>query len=94
MSPKAKHVPDGARQTTVYLTVADEEAVSWIRGVRRGRGEDRTRLNDILVDSLWFYLENVEKRTREQILAAIPVAPFTESAQGKVTQMPKRGRKR
>ena len=89
MSPRAKHIPDGAHQTTICLTDEDQAAVNWIKAARKLRGDDRRTLNDILVDSLWYLLENVEGKMREEIRAMIPHAPKNQNVQDNVTEMPK-----
>lgn len=89
MSPRAKHVPDGARPTTICLTDEDHAALNWIKFARGRRGEDRKTLNDIFVDSLWYLLEKVEGKRREDILATVPPRSIKENPQGNITEMPK-----
>jgi hypothetical protein len=64
MSPKVRHIPEGATLTSIKLTDEDRTAIHWIKMARKGRGEDRSRLNDILVDGLWYLLEKVEGKTK------------------------------
>jgi DNA-binding protein Fis len=87
MSPKEKHIPDDALRTTVGLTAEDRTAIRWIADVRRSKRDKRTTINDILVDSLWYYLEKVEGKNRNQIRDMVP--PLPEPVKAKVTQMPK-----
>lgn len=88
--PRKPHVSDAAKPTTVSLEPEDYAAVNWISAARSGRGSDRTRLNDILRDALWYYAEKVEGKTREEIAATIPPRPAQETAQpANVAQMPK-----
>jgi hypothetical protein len=94
MSPRSRHIPDGASLTSIKLTAEDKTAIHWIKLARRARGDDRDRLNDILVDSLWYLLEKVEGKTREDIRAMIPVAQQPVPVPHKVTEMPKSGRNR
>jgi hypothetical protein len=88
MSPRDRHVPEGATLTTIKLTDEDRTAIHWIKMARKGRGEDRDRLNDILVDGLWYLLETVEGKTRQDIRAMIPPVPPVQAK--KVTEMPKK----
>jgi len=88
MSPREKHIPDDAKKTTVALTAAESGAIHWISQSRRLRKDKRTTTNDILVDALWLFLEKTEGKTREDILAMIPVSPPERLTQSKVTQMP------
>ena len=95
MSPKEKHVPDDAQRTSVCLTAEDRAAVRWISEVRKAGKNNRTTINDILVDALWYYLEKVEGKTREQIKAMLPPAPPKTPAQvSKIAQMPRPKKKR
>jgi hypothetical protein len=94
MSPRAKHIPDNAHQTTICLTDEEQAAVNWIRAARRLRHEDRRTLNDIVVDSLWYLLEKVEGKTRDQIRAMVPQIPVSQALQDNVTEMPKPKAKR
>jgi len=94
MSPRAKHIPDHAHQTTICLTDEEQAAINWIKAARRLRREDRTTLNDILVDSLWCLLEKVEGKTRDEIRATVPQVPFSQTLQDNVTEMPKPKSKR
>jgi len=95
MSPRAKHIPDEAQRTSVCLTAEDRAAIRWISEVRKAGENNRTTLNDILVDALWYHLEKVEGKTREQIQGMLPPAPPKATAQpSKVTQMPKPKKKR
>jgi len=89
MSPKAKHIPDNAHRTTVCLTDEDRAAINWISAARRRRRDNRTTLNDILVDSLWYMLENKEHKTREEIQGMVPPALVDEPVETNVTKMPK-----
>jgi hypothetical protein len=94
MSPRAKHVPDHAHQTTICLTDEEQAAVNWIKAARRIRGDDRRTLNDILVDSLWYLLDKVEGKTREEFRAMVPQTPAGQTLQDNITEMPKPTRKR
>jgi hypothetical protein len=94
MSPRAKHIPDNAHQTTICLTSEDQAAVNWIKEARRLRGEDRKTLNDIFIDSLWYLLEKKEGKTRDEIRAMVPQIPVSQPLQDNVTEMPKAKKKR
>jgi hypothetical protein len=89
MSPRDRHVPEDATLTSIKLTDEDRTAIHWIKMARKRRGEDRDRLNDILVDGLWYLLERVEGKTRQDIRAMIPPVPPIRAK--KVTEMPKKG---
>jgi len=89
MSPRPKHIPVGARPTTIKLTDEDKAAINWISLARSKRGDSRKTLNDILVDGLWCLLEQKEGRTRESIQATIPPTPKASPIQANVTEMPK-----
>jgi hypothetical protein len=90
MSPRPKHLPDGAKQTSIGLTDEDRTAIHWIKLAREARGEERKTLNDILVDALWMLIEK-EGKTREDIRAMIPLRPPVQ-VNDKITQMPKKPR--
>ena len=89
MSPRPKHIPEGARTTSIALTEEDRAAVNWVRLARERRGENRKTLNDILVDALWLLLEKAEGMTREEIRAMIPPLPQAGTNKSKITEMPK-----
>jgi len=94
MSPREKHIPDDAYRTSVSFTAEDSAAIQWVRQVRRARKDNRTTINDVLVDALWYFLEKTEGKTREQIRTMIPAVSVEERAQNNVTVMPKSKHKR
>ena len=95
MSPREKHIPEEAQRTSVCLTAEDRAAIHWIIEVRKAARNNRTTLNDVLVDALWCYLEKVGGKTREQIRNMLPPAPPTTPAQAsKLAQMPRPKKKR
>lgn len=89
MSPKTRHIPEDARRTSVCLTAEDNAAINWISESRRIKRDDRWRMNDILVDALWYFLEKTEGKTKEQMRAMVPQRPALDENHGKVTEMPK-----
>jgi hypothetical protein len=89
MSPRQKHIPDNAQRTSVCLTAEERAAIRWISEVRRAKKDRRTTINDVLVDALWYYLENTERKTKDDIRATIPPVPVEERSRNKVTEMPK-----
>jgi hypothetical protein len=89
VSPKPRHIPPNARPTSISLTDADHAAINWIKTARKQRGNDRKTLNDILVDGLWYLLENAEGKSREEIEATIPHIEPVQLQQDKITEMPK-----
>ncbi len=92
MSPRQPHVASGAKHTTVRLTREDHEAIHEIAKLRAANNDDRTRLNDILVDALWHFLEHATGKTRDDIAALLP--PMLRSqGPNNVTQMPKQKKK-
>jgi hypothetical protein len=93
MSPRDKHVPSSAKHTTVRLTLEDHEAIHEIAKVRTANNNDKTRLNDIMVDALWDLLRRTTGKTRDDIKALLPPASQPKS-QSNVTQMPKAKKKR
>jgi len=93
MSPREKHIPDDAQRTSVCLTAEERGAIRWISEIRRAKKDKRTTTNDILVDALWYFLENTEGKTKDQIRATLPVT-LHERPQSKVTEMPKPKKKR
>jgi len=94
MSPREKHIPDDAVRTTVSLTAEDRAAINWISTVRRLAKSKRMTINDILVDSLWYFLEKTEGKTKDQISTMVPPVPRTDPVQSNVTTMPKPRNKR
>lgn len=93
MSPPKKHVAEGAKNTTVRLTAEDYEAIHEISKMRQANNDDRTRLNDILVDALWHFLKHATGKTRDQIRALLPPAQPSQP-QNNIAQMPKPKEKR
>ena len=89
VSPREKHIPDDAHRTSICLTAEDRAAIRWISEVRRASKSKRTTSNDILVDALWFFLEQAEGKTRRDIRAMIPVTPAGATLSNKVTEMPR-----
>lgn len=89
MSPREKHIPDDAQRTSVCLTAEDRAAIRWISEVRRAKKNKRTTSNDILVDALWYFIEQTEGKTKEQIRATVPSASVDERPKNRVTEMPK-----
>ncbi|MGO9940565.1 MAG: hypothetical protein ACLPH3_23115, partial [Terracidiphilus sp.] len=72
MSPRDKHIPDEATLTSIKLTEEDKTAIHLIKMARKRRGEDRDRMNDILVDGLWLLLKTVERKTIEDVRGMLP----------------------
>lgn len=89
MSPRPKHIPDDAHKTTVALTDLDLAAINWIKASRRARKEDRKTINDIVVDALWYFLEKVEGKTKQEMEKTVPPVEANKLEPGNVTQMPK-----
>jgi hypothetical protein len=94
MSPRERHIPDEAVRTTVSLTAEDRAAINWISTVRSLAKSKRTTINDILVDSLWHFLEKTEKKTRDQMREMVPTILPEARPENKVTEMPKPKSKR
>jgi len=89
MSPRQKHIPDDAQRTSVCFTAEERAAIRWISEVRRSKGDRRTTINDILVDALWYFLDNTEHKTKADIRSTIPTPPLKERVRNKVAEMPK-----
>jgi len=89
VSPPKKHVPDDARNTSVRLTEKEREAIHEISKTRRANGNSRTRINDILVDSLWGMLKRETGKTEADMEALLPVVAPRKQTKPKIAQMPK-----
>ncbi len=89
MSPREKHIPDDAQRTSICLTAEQRAAIRWISEVRRHKKDKRTTTNDILIDALWYFLEKIEGKTKDQMRAMVPAVPVIEHPQNNVTEMPK-----
>jgi hypothetical protein len=89
MSPREKHIPEGASRTSICLTAAERLAIELIGSSRRVAKNRRTTINDILVDALWFFFENAEKKTRDQIEALVPTATTEQRPHAKIATMPR-----
>jgi hypothetical protein len=89
MCPREKHVPEGARATSLSLTDEDRAAIVWVGSVRRRRKNNRTTLNDILVDALWELVQK-EGKTEEDFRAMMPTEPAEEKPPSKIKEMPNR----
>jgi hypothetical protein len=60
---------------------------------RQAKGDKRTRINDILVDALWYFFEKTTGKTREQIRTMLPDIPTEERQPANITVMPRPKRK-
>jgi hypothetical protein len=89
MSPKEKHLADNAKRTSISLTPEDKAAIFLIAMARQSKGDKRNRINDILVDALWYFLEKTTGKTREQIRTVLPGVPIEKRQPAKITEMPK-----
>lgn len=86
-----------SKDPSVKLTEEDREAIHEIKKFRKATDDDRTRINDILVDALWHFLKHTTGKTREQIRAVLPPTLLTEiqlPPQNNVRQMPTTKKKR
>ena len=93
--PRQAHISKSAKQTTVTLEPEDHAAINWIRFVRSSRGNERTRLNDILRDALWHYVEKVEGKTKAELVAMLPPREEKEpTTPTNLTQMQKPKRRK
>jgi len=86
--PRKPHVPKSAKNTSVRLAREDYEAQHEIAKAREANHNDRTRLNDILVDGLWELLKKETGKTRKDIEALLPPIPVPEP-KNNITPMPK-----
>ena len=93
MSPREKHIPDNAHRTSVSLTPEESAAIHWVRQIRRARKEKRTTINDVIVDALWYFMENAEHMSRDQVRAMVPVVPAEQRPPSKVTEMKPKGKR-
>lgn len=93
MSPKDRHLADDAKRTSVSLTPEDKAAIFFIRMAREAKGDKRNRINDILVDALWYFVEKTTGKTREQIRTMLPDIPTEERQPAKITEMPRSKRR-
>jgi len=80
-------MPDDLR-TSILLNPAQKMAIHVIAENRKARKEKGTTLSAILVDALWYFLEHVEGKKREQIEALLPPVVPEDKPATKVTQMP------
>jgi hypothetical protein len=94
MSPKDRHLADDAKRTSVSLTPEDKAAIFLIGLARQARGDKRNRINDILVDALWYFFEKTTGKSREQVRTMLPDIRIEERQPTKITEMPKPSRKR
>ena len=73
--PRKKRLSDDAEQVALYLTPEEKLALDVIRGRRKKRGEQRTTTNEIVADSLWKLLVEVENVPKEEIQKLFAVTP-------------------
>jgi hypothetical protein len=93
MSPKERHIPADARPTSISLTSEERLAIQLIGTARRGRGSNRSTINDVLVDALWELAER-EGVTKDQIAAILPILSESDQISNKIKEMPKPLKKR
>jgi len=89
MAGRPKTVSDSAKPTSISFTPTERMAIHVISENRKAREEKRTTATEIVVDAIWYLLEHVERKTREQIEALLPAAPPKEDKPlPKVAEMP------
>jgi hypothetical protein len=88
MCPKERHIPAHARSTTIALTGEEKLAIQLIGAARRQRGNNRSTMNDVLIDALWELAEK-EGVTRAQIASVLPILSEEKQVNNNVTEMPK-----
>lgn len=91
VSPRDRHTPEIAKNTSLRLTREDREAIHEISNVREANGNARTRNNDIMVDALWDLYTRTTGKTREDVQKKLPAVPQA-SAANNVTRMPRRAK--
>jgi hypothetical protein len=85
---RKKRLPHDARPVTISLGGAERVILNLIEVRRQGRSEDGDSPSEIVADALWSYWLKVEKMTREQIEALLPLKP--EAKQSNVTEFHKK----
>jgi hypothetical protein len=86
---RPRTISENAKRTTIYLDPATDVALSLIENSRRVRKEKRYQTNHVIADAIWFYLEKVEGKTREQITALLP-AVAEDKQRSNLKQFPKK----
>ena len=93
MTPRERHTPKIAKNTSLRLTREEREAIHEISTVREANGNARTRSNDILVDALWDLYTHTTGKTRRDIEKHLPPIPVDKS-RPKIAQMPSKGKEK
>ncbi|MGD0510702.1 MAG: hypothetical protein ABSA33_02580 [Candidatus Micrarchaeaceae archaeon] len=88
---RPRTISEGAKRTTIYLDPVTDVALNLIENSRRLRKEKRYQPNHIVADAIWFYLEKVEGKTRQQLEALLP-AP-QDRQETNLKEFPKKGKK-
>lgn len=90
MGGRKKRISDDAEGTTVYLTPDEQVVLRVILARRKKRGDQRSSINEIIVDGIWKVLVECEQVTREQIDALLKMEKENrESAQSRITAIRK-----
>lgn len=92
MLGRPKTVSGDAKRTTIQLNPDVNFALSLIENSRRSRKAKRYQPSQIIEDAVWFYLEQIEGKTREQLTSLLPVPPKA-SPQSNVTEFRKKDKK-
>jgi hypothetical protein len=75
---RPRTISEKAKPTSISFTPAERMAIHVISENRKAREEKKTTASEIVVDAVWYLLEQVEHKTREQIEALLPPAPPKE----------------
>jgi hypothetical protein len=73
LAGRKKRISDDAEGTTVYLTPEEQIVLRVILARRKKRQDERSSLNEIIVDGLWRLLLEDENVTKQQIDALLRV---------------------
>ena len=89
---RKKRLPDNARPVTILLTPAEKLVLSVIEARRQQRQEERDSPSEIISDTLWRFLIEIEGVAREEIESLLPKVELKVSANAKVSPIsPKKG---
>ena len=87
---RTKRLSPDAEQVAVYLTPREQLILQTIRARRKDRDEERTSNSEVIIDALWFFLEEAEGVPRQKVEELL--AQPRRRGEIKVKPFPKTGR--